>query len=559
MAESTASAVVSEGRFRAAGDTSPVGFALYDPLRGNDRSIGDFRCTYVNQSGARLLGRTPTDMVGQHLTVLEPRAVELGKFAAYVRVVERGEPDERAFHYVNDGIDVTFHHTIVRVGSALAVTFSDVTEWLRAQEELEELRAHTARAERRAARILEQVRDAHVTLDREFRILSVNPAAETSLGMTSDTLYGRSYWEVLPDMLATDAGRAYQRIVAEGDEAHLTQEIRRHGVDSHLEIDAYPTDEGGVAIVWRDITAQVSIEKFQRDFARHLTAWNVELQGTVAERDRLLAESERARAQLAEAQAEREFLLIAERAARAEAEAANRSKSEFLAVMSHELRTPLNAIDGYAELMELGIRGPLTSEQRHDLGRIRKSERHLLGLINGVLNYARVEAGAVRFDFEEVRVEDILDACEALTLPQARTKGLQLTHEPCDQGLLVRADREKMQQVVLNLLSNAIKFTRPGGSVSMACARVGPNDSSISIEVRDNGIGIPPDQLSRVFEPFVQVDAQLTRTREGTGLGLAISRELARGMGGDLTVESTLGAGSTFRFTLMRVTFDWRS
>ncbi|HEX5971046.1 MAG TPA: PAS domain-containing sensor histidine kinase [Gemmatimonadaceae bacterium] len=235
--------------------------------------------------------------------------------------------------------------------------------------------------------------------------------------------------------------------------------------------------------------------------------------------------------------------------ARVRAEAANKAKTEFLAVMSHELRTPLNAIGGYAELMELGIRGPITAEQRSDLARIQQSQRHLLGLINGVLNYARVEAGAVHYALKEVQVEEALAACEALVMPQLRSRDLTLEREPCGDDLRVRADEEKLQQILLNLLSNAVKFTEPGGTVTIRCS--GTHDG-VCIEVTDNGIGIAEDQLSRVFEPFVQVDAKLTRTREGTGLGLAISRDLARGMGGDITATSEPGVGSTFRLVLPR-------
>jgi signal transduction histidine kinase len=257
--------------------------------------------------------------------------------------------------------------------------------------------------------------------------------------------------------------------------------------------------------------------------------------------ERLLGESERARADA--------------EAARVEAEAANRSKSEFLAVMSHELRTPLNAIGGYAELIEMGIRGPVSDAQRADLARIQKSQRHLLGLINGVLNYAKVDAGAVHYEVSDVPLDEVLASCEALIAPQASARRIALTFEGCDTGLCARADREKVQQVVLNLLSNAVKFTDAGGQIRLSCSaasRIAGDGPRIAIQVTDTGQGIGPDQLERVFQPFVQVDSKLTRTSEGTGLGLAISRDLARGMGGDLTVESTLGVGSTFTLTLPR-------
>jgi PAS domain S-box-containing protein len=247
---------------------------------------------------------------------------------------------------------------------------------------------------------------------------------------------------------------------------------------------------------------------------------------------------------------ERARLFDAEHAARAEAERANRAKSEFLAVMSHELRTPLNAIGGYAELMEIGIRGPVTEQQRADLHRIQQSQRHLLGLINEVLNYAKLETGTVHFDIGEVRMRDALAGAEALVAPQARAKELSLTVVPCDPAIAVQADGEKLRQVLANLLSNAVKFTDGGGRIDLSCAA---SHDLVHVHVRDTGIGIPADQLERIFEPFVQVRADLTRTSEGTGLGLAISRDLARGMGGDLSVRSAPGAGSTFTLTLRSV------
>ena len=244
---------------------------------------------------------------------------------------------------------------------------------------------------------------------------------------------------------------------------------------------------------------------------------------------------------------ERARLFEAEHAARAEAERANRAKSEFLAVMSHELRTPLNAIGGYAELMEMGIRGPITPQQREDLHRIQQSQRHLLGLINEVLNYARLETGTVHFDVADVRLREALAGAEALVAPQAQAKELELATAECPPALAARADPEKLRQILVNLLSNAVKFTDRGGRVELSCAA---SAGGVHVSVRDTGIGIEADQLERIFEPFVQVRADLTRTAEGTGLGLAISRDLARGMGGDLTAESTPGAGSTFTLTL---------
>jgi signal transduction histidine kinase len=228
-------------------------------------------------------------------------------------------------------------------------------------------------------------------------------------------------------------------------------------------------------------------------------------------------------------------------------------KGEFLATMSHELRTPLNAIGGYAELMEMGLHGPVTADQRTALGRIQRSQRALLSVINEVLNYARLETGAVTYELADVPVAEAVAEAETLVAPHLRAKGLSYAWGGGAPGAAVRADRDKLQQVLRNLLSNAIKFTnvRPGlaGHIEASCA-ADADGRRVHIRIRDTGIGIPADKLEAVFEPFVQVDQGLTRPHEGTGLGLAISRDLARGMGGDLTAESAVGVGSTFTLTL---------
>ena len=240
----------------------------------------------------------------------------------------------------------------------------------------------------------------------------------------------------------------------------------------------------------------------------------------------------------------------AEEALRA-AEEANDAKGQFLAMMSHELRTPLNAIGGYTQLLQLGVHGPVNDAQHDALTRIQQSQRHLLGLINAVLNYARLEAGRVHYDVETIALPEALREVEVLTSVQARERGLALHIDSCVPGreapLTVRADPEKLRQVLLNLLSNAIKFTEPGGRVSVSCGldEVG-GARMVRIRVADTGRGIPGDHLQRIFEPFVQVGRGFTTADAGTGLGLAISRDLARGMDGDIVVQSEVGVGSEF-------------
>lgn len=243
----------------------------------------------------------------------------------------------------------------------------------------------------------------------------------------------------------------------------------------------------------------------------------------------------------------------------AEAEQASRAKSSFLADMSHELRTPLNAISGHVQLIEMGIYGPVTEKQIDALARVSRAQHHLLGLINDVLNFAKLESGKVPYQLGAVPLADVIGDLNAMIEIQLSTKGI--TYElllPTDRTI-VWADRDKLLQILLNLLSNAVKFTPSGGHVTVEV--VERTDASLShenifIRVGDTGSGIPRDKLESVFEPFVQLSETTAARRQGTGLGLSISRDLARGMGGDLRARSEFGVGSTFTLTLRRVPAD---
>ncbi|MEP6731686.1 MAG: ATP-binding protein [bacterium] len=256
---------------------------------------------------------------------------------------------------------------------------------------------------------------------------------------------------------------------------------------------------------------------------------------------------------------ERSRQLAHERDARIEAEAASRAKSDFLAIMSHELRTPLNAILGYSELIELGISGDVSDTMRDQVGRIRHSAKHLLSLVNDILDLAKVEAG--RFSVANVSAvaSEAISSALSLIQPQAEARNLTLVVNKAIEELpRYIGDGERVRQIMVNLLSNAVKCTEPGGTITVdgALATTPDQDARlqprthIRISVADTGPGIPAEKLRAIFEPFVQADTGPTRSREGSGLGLTIGQRFARAMGGDLTVRSTLGEGSTFSLWL---------
>lgn len=230
------------------------------------------------------------------------------------------------------------------------------------------------------------------------------------------------------------------------------------------------------------------------------------------------------------------------------AENANAAKMRFLSMVSHDLRTPLGAISGYVDLLMLGVRGEVNEAQAQDLRRIKASATFLLGLLEDILTFATAEAGALTVSLESVPVESTVSRVEAMVAPQYERAGVKYEREPATESLNVRADRDRLQQILLNLLGNASKFTPSGGKIWVRCWREGDR---VAVAVADTGRGIPADRLAQIFEPFVQVHREVDAGKhKGLGLGLAISRDLARAMGGDIHVQSELGKGSTFTVLL---------
>ena len=354
-------------------------------------------------------------------------------------------------------------------------------------------------------------------LDGDLRVREVNPVALPVFGDIPN-LIGSDFGEVLHILwskeYADEIVRLFRHTLETGEPCYMPERIeqrRDSGVTEYYEwqVNRITLPEGGYGVVcyFRDISAQVHARR-------------------------------------------------AAEQAQVEAEAANRAKSEFLAVMSHELRTPLNAIAGYVQLIDMEVHGPVTAEQREALGRIQRSQKHLLALINDVLNFAKLEAGRVEYEPRNLTLIDAVAAVSPMIDSQLRAKSLKYEVH-VDPHAVVRADWEKLQQVLLNLLSNAVKFTAPGGRITVETLpsdqlAAGADADRVYLRVSDTGIGIPRDKLAVIFDPFVQVHRKLTNTIEGTGLGLAISRDLARGMGGDLQASSVEGVGSMFTLALPR-------
>ena len=379
--------------------------------------------------------------------------------------------------------------------------------------------AQATEARARLAAVLDSMPDAVVTFDAAWRFVYLNPAAAALLRAASrdpDAVLGTELWPLVKELGdgATAAGLREELRRAAAERRVVTFEQRVPELRRWFETRVVPDPTGMITVFARDVTQRVAAE---------------------AERERLLREAEEARAV---------------------AEQANAAKSRFLATMSHELRTPLNAIAGHVQLVEMGIHGPVTEAQREALGRVHRAQRHLLSLINDVLDYAKLEGGRVEYDVRPTRVADVVASVAPLVEPQAAEKRIAIELElpgPGDLAAEVWADPERLGQVLLNLLSNAVKFTPAGGRLGVQWCPLAGDGALGELRVWDTGIGIAADRLETIFEPFVQAHRGLTRAHEGTGLGLTISRDLARGMGAELSVDSEEGAGSTFAVTLRRV------
>jgi PAS domain S-box-containing protein len=404
-------------------------------------------------------------------------------------------------------------------------------------------------AQRWLAAIVDSSDDAIVGKRLDGTIVSWNAGAQRIFGYTSAEIIGESVLTLFPPELK-DEERAIIAQIVRGERVDHYESTRLHkdGTRIAVSISVSPILDGSGAIIGAAKIARDITEAKRMREALRVSNEKLEEQQRLLEDQ--LTEYEELAAQLEETNERLENAVAAARISQKEAEAANRVKSDFLAIMSHELRTPLNAISGYADLMDADVSGTLSPEHRGYVEKIRRSQRHLLELISGVLDFSRADAGRLEVSVDKTSVDALLAHVEPMVLPQARAKEQHLRIVHPATPLYVLCDEDRTIQILLNLVANAIKFTSPGGYVSLDTHDTG--DAIVSIRVRDNGPGVAPEDRDRIFEPFVQADRSLTRGHGGVGLGLAISREFARAMGGDVILEDTSPSGSSFVLTLKR-------
>jgi PAS domain S-box-containing protein len=406
----------------------------------------------------------------------------------------------------------------------------------RQSEELVATRTSLEREKQKYYELFELAPDAYFVTDVRGTIRESNAAASSLLGVAPEFLRGKQFLAFLDESARREYSHQLDRLcgtdrVDDWETAVTTRAGtlvpvsvsigQMHGADRKV---------AGYRWIVRDITSRKLAESAVRELNR-------ELEIRVASRT----------TQLAAANRMKDELLVSERKAREEAEAANTVKSEFLALLSHEFRTPLQAVFGYTELLEREIHGPLNEHQRRYVHRIQQSQQHLLSVINTILDFASVDAGQpIEVDLRPVQIDDVLQLMEPLVAPLLDTKGICYEYAPACAPVVAHADPTKVQQIVLNLVSNAIKFTGRGGRLRVECAA---EPEMAAVHVTDTGVGIPADKLDVIFEPFIRI-----RSREnlaaGTGLGLSISRRLATAMAGSLSVASEPGKGSTFTLRL---------
>jgi PAS domain S-box-containing protein len=497
-----------------------------------------------NAGAERLKGYTADEIIGQHFSVFYPeKDLAADKPGTELRTaIETGRVEDEGWRIRKDGSRFWANVliTALKDDNGKLLGFAKVTRDLSTRRAAEE---DLRQSEERFRLLVQSVQDyAIFMLDPSGHIATWNDGAQKIKGYTASEIIGQHFSVFYPpeDVAKT----AHELRVAEetGKCEDEGWRIRKDGSRfwASVVITAIRDAKGrlaGFSKVTRDLTERRAAQDRAIEDARRFAAEEAARGAAELQAEELRSLSEQLSLQAVELERQRE-----------EAQTANRVKSEFLAAMSHELRTPLNAIGGYAQLIQLGLSGPVTEAQLQQLDRVQKSQQHLLSVINDILNYSRIEAGKVTYDIQSFPIHEAVDAVAQIIEPLANAQGLSLRTGACAPDLIARADRGKVEQILINVLSNAVKFT-DAGSIEVTC---GGAAEKVSVSIRDTGLGISPEHIDTIFEPFSQVGRTLASPKEGTGLGLSISRDLALAMDGGLSVESHEGKGSTFILTLPR-------
>lgn len=484
--------------------------------------VGDRTVVRANEAICQLWGSTPDDIIGKLSTGFTSWVDDDERTSFIKALQENGEYLNKETQLrINDGRKLTFSissRMIALKGEPCTLTvMRDVTERKEAEQAL---RA----SEERYHSTIDSILESCQLIGFDWRYLYLNDAAAVQNRRPNADLLGRRMPDMWPGIEGSEVFALLRRSMDERSALH--DEIEFHfpdGSSGWFDVRSQPVAEG-MFVMSVDISERKRAE-------RELRELNETLESKVSARTEEL------------------------RATLIRAEAADHIKTTFLATMSHELRTPLNSIIGFTGIVLLGLAGPLTAEQTKQLGMVRDSARHLLALINDVLDLSKVEAGQMDVTLETFDLLPVIERAIAQVKPMADKKGLVLRVVPSSDAASITSDRRRVDQILFNLLSNAVKFTAQG-EVAVSVATVAgevpsdPAKSWVHIVVADQGMGIKPEDVASLFQPFHQLDSSLTRAYEGTGLGLAICRLLARLLGGDVHVESSYGVGSAFTLAL---------
>ena len=463
-----------------------------------------------NAGAQSLKGYSADEIVGRHFsTFYPPEDIAAGKPERELAIARsQGRVEDDGWRIRKDGsrfwanVVITALHDAAGRFAGYAKVTRDLTDRRRGEETLRV-------SEERFRLLLEGVKDyAIFMLDPTGHIVSWNRGAEATTGYRAEEILGTHFSVFYPadDIKAGKPAWELEVVLRDGRYEEEGWRVRQDGTCfwSSVLITAIRAADGrlvGFAKVTRDLTERRAAQ------------------------ERMMADARRI----------------------AQVEAASRTKSEFLTAMSHELRTPINATLGYADLLDLEVGGDLSEQQREYVSRIRGSQEHLLRIITNLLDYSRIESGRLEFDLAPTPLDAVVRTVVPMVEPQANAKQITIEFDPLPDAPDALADRARTEQIVLNLLGNAVKFTPVGGRIVITTER---SEGRALVSVADNGPGVPPEQQNAIFEPFVQVGRSLTSGHEGTGLGLAISRDLARGMGGEVTVRSRGPTGSIFTVSL---------